>query len=110
MTGSTPGGCACGVDTPCGAAAAAHLQVVAGAGFTPTWVGSIRYARNLEALAELWIHLGVPGIGSSDKWGRDFHFQVGESTAGQPTLTQARSGLRVKSCFATMTRMQVIRK
>lgn len=51
-------------------------QVVAAAGFKPTWVGGIRYARNLEAIAELWIHLAVPGVGTADKWGRDFHFQV----------------------------------
>ena len=31
--------------------------VVAGVGFKPKYVGPIRYARNLEAIAELWIHL-----------------------------------------------------
>ncbi len=33
-------------------------QVVAGVGFIPEYVGPIRYARNLEAIAELWIHIG----------------------------------------------------
>ncbi|GLI68955.1 hypothetical protein VaNZ11_013482 [Volvox africanus] len=51
-------------------------EVIAATGFIPVYVGPIRYARNLEALAELWIHLGVPGVGSAEKWGRDFHFQV----------------------------------
>ncbi|GIL99382.1 hypothetical protein Vretimale_4555, partial [Volvox reticuliferus] len=51
-------------------------EVIADTGFKPVYVGPIRYARNLEALAELWIHLGVPGVGTAEKWGRDFHFQV----------------------------------
>jgi len=51
--------------------------VVAGVGFVPEYVGPIRYARNLEAIAELWIHLGVPSVGSTRvAWGRNFHFQV----------------------------------
>jgi len=51
--------------------------VVAGVGFIPEYVGGIRYARNLEAIAELWIHLGVPSAGfTSVNWGRNFHFQV----------------------------------
>lgn len=49
--------------------------VVAGVGFTPRYIGPIRYARNLEVMAELWVHLGVP-IGSPVTWGRGFHFQV----------------------------------
>ena len=52
-------------------------DVVAGVGFAPKYVGPIRYARNLEALAELWIHLGVEGAGETkEAWGRNFHFQV----------------------------------
>ena len=43
--------------------------VVGGVGFSPRYVGPIRYARNLEAMAELWVHGG--GVGS-----RNFHFQV----------------------------------
>ena len=40
------------------------------------YVGPIRYARNLEALAELWIHMGVPGLkGGAERMGRSFHFQ-----------------------------------
>jgi hypothetical protein len=31
----------------------------------------------LQAMAELWIHLGVPGAGfTSEEWGREFHFQT----------------------------------
>lgn len=41
------------------------------------YVGPIRYARNLDAIAELWIHLSIPGCGEgAEDWGRDFHFQV----------------------------------
>lgn len=36
-----------------------------------------RYARNLEAIAELWVHLSLGPVGdSSVDWGRNFHFQV----------------------------------
>jgi len=52
-------------------------DVIAGVGFEPVYVGPIRYARNLEALAELWIHLGLDGVGETkEQWGRNFHFQV----------------------------------
>jgi 8-hydroxy-5-deazaflavin:NADPH oxidoreductase len=52
-------------------------DVIAGVGFEPAYIGPIRYARNLEALAELWIHLGVEGAGETkEKWGQNFHFQV----------------------------------
>ncbi len=34
-------------------------DVVRGVGFTPIHVGPLRYARNLEAIAELWIHMAV---------------------------------------------------
>ena len=41
------------------------------------YVGPIRYARNLEAIAELWIHLTVPSFGDTPvAWGRSFHFQT----------------------------------
>lgn len=51
--------------------------VVAGVGFAPKYVGPIRYARNLDAIAELWIHLSIPGAGETpEAWGRNFHFQV----------------------------------
>ncbi len=33
-------------------------------------------ASGVQAVAELWIHLGVPGVGTSEKWGRAFHFQT----------------------------------
>jgi 8-hydroxy-5-deazaflavin:NADPH oxidoreductase len=32
--------------------------IVEGVGFSPRYLGPIRYARNLEAIAELYIHLG----------------------------------------------------
>ncbi|PNH05802.1 Metalloreductase STEAP3 [Tetrabaena socialis] len=51
-------------------------EVISAVGFKPEYVGPIRYARNLEAIAELWIHLSVPGVGTAEKWGRDFHFQT----------------------------------
>ena len=52
-------------------------EIITGVGFIPEYVGGIRYARNLEAIAELWIHLGVPGVGETkEDWGRAFHFQV----------------------------------
>ena len=54
----------------------AAASVIAGVGFEPRYVGSIRYARNLEALAELWIHLAIPPVTEAADWGKDFHFQV----------------------------------
>jgi len=52
-------------------------DIIAAVGFEPAYVGPIRYARNLEAMAELWIHLGSDGVGETKElWGRDFHFQV----------------------------------
>lgn len=52
-------------------------SVIAGVGFVPKYVGPIRYARNLDAIAELWIHLSIPGAGEThEDWGRNFHFQV----------------------------------
>jgi predicted dinucleotide-binding enzyme len=53
----------------------AAAQIISAVGFTPVYVGAIRYSRNLEAIAELWIHLGIPGIGSSENWGMGFHFE-----------------------------------
>jgi predicted dinucleotide-binding enzyme len=55
---------------PAGAGRAAAEAVVAGAGFAPRRVGDIRWARNLEALAELYIQ-------AAREWkGRSFHIQV----------------------------------
>jgi len=51
--------------------------VVAAAGFVPEYVGPIRYARNMEAITELWVHLAEPlGGFTTVEWGRNFHFQV----------------------------------
>lgn len=51
--------------------------VVAAVGFKPVYVGPIRYSRNLEALAELWIHLAFTPAGFvHENWGDEFHFNV----------------------------------
>lgn len=55
--------------------------MISAAGFRPCYVGGIRYARNLEVMAELWHHLALPSWGSvppdlSVEWGYNFHFQV----------------------------------
>ncbi|KAL4418746.1 hypothetical protein ABPG77_006419 [Micractinium sp. CCAP 211/92] len=54
-------------------------DLISAVGFEPQYVGHIRHARNLEALAELYIHLGA-GVGGGH-WAaldgtRPFHFQV----------------------------------
>ena len=54
-------------------------EVVAGVGFKPFYVGPIRYARNLEAIAELWIHMAVPPLGGRTTT-RKFWFSI----AGDP--------------------------
>ncbi|KAI8473334.1 MAG: hypothetical protein J3K34DRAFT_411055 [Monoraphidium minutum] len=56
----------------------AVAEVITDVGFDPRYVGPIRYARNLEALAELWIHTGIGGAGLNPgvEWGRGFAFQV----------------------------------
>ena len=50
--------------------------VVAAVGFKPFFVGPIRYSRNLEAMAELWIHMAIPGLGGRDTSG-NFWFSIG---------------------------------
>ena len=49
--------------------------VVAAVGFKPFYCGPIRYARNLEAMGELWIHMAVPPLGAETK-SRKFWFSV----------------------------------
>ena len=49
--------------------------VVAGVGFKPFYVGPIRYARNLEAIAELWIHMAIPPLGARTT-SRKFWFSI----------------------------------
>lgn len=52
-------------------------ELIRDTGFEPTYLGPIRYARNLEAIAELWIHLGVPPAGfTKEHYGRLFSFQL----------------------------------
>ncbi|KAG2431174.1 hypothetical protein HXX76_009702 [Chlamydomonas incerta] len=53
-------------------------EVIRAVGFTPVHVGPIRYARNLESIAEMYVHLSVPGAGvpGVSKWGRLWHLQV----------------------------------
>lgn len=50
-------------------------SVVAAVGFKPFYVGPIRYARSLEAMAELWIHMAIPGLGGRDT-SRNFWFSI----------------------------------
>jgi len=50
-------------------------KVVAAVGFKPFYVGPIRYARNLEAIAELWIHMAVPPLGGRNTT-RNFWFSI----------------------------------
>lgn len=50
-------------------------EVVKGVGFKPFYVGPIRYARNLEAMAELWIHMAIPGLGGRPT-SRNFWFSI----------------------------------
>lgn len=54
-------------------------DVVAAVGYKPFYVGPIRYARNLEAIAELWIHCSIPPL-PGNYLGRDWTFGV----AGNP--------------------------
>lgn len=54
--------------------------VVAAVGFKPYYVGPIRYARNLEAMAELWIHCAIPPLPAAN-FGRDWTFGI----SGNPT-------------------------
>jgi predicted dinucleotide-binding enzyme len=49
--------------------------VIEAVGFKPLYMGPIRYARNLEAIAELWIHCAIPPLGAN-YLGRDWSFAV----------------------------------
>jgi predicted dinucleotide-binding enzyme len=48
-------------------------RVIADVGFRPVYVGCIRYARNLEAMAELWVHMAYV----SKVHGGNNHFAFG---------------------------------
>jgi 8-hydroxy-5-deazaflavin:NADPH oxidoreductase len=50
-------------------------DIVAAVGFKPYYVGPIRYARNLEAIAELWIHCAIPPL-PANYLGRDWTFSI----------------------------------
>lgn len=50
-------------------------MVVEKVGFKPFYVGPIRYARNLEAFAELWIHMALPPLGARNT-SRKFWFSI----------------------------------
>jgi 8-hydroxy-5-deazaflavin:NADPH oxidoreductase len=50
-------------------------NVIATIGYRPIYVGPIRYARNLEAIAELWIHCAVPPL-PGNYLGRDWTFGI----------------------------------
>ena len=49
--------------------------IVASVGYRPIYVGPIRYARNLEAIAELWIHCAIPPL-PGNYLGRDWTFAI----------------------------------
>lgn len=53
--------------------------VVAGVGYKPYYVGPIRYSRNLEAIAELWIHCAIPPL-PANYLGRDWTFGISGKT------------------------------
>ena len=55
-------------------------EVVSAVGFKPYYVGPIRYARNLEAMAELWMHLAIPPLPAAN-FGLDWTFAI----AGNPS-------------------------
>lgn len=57
-------------------------EVVAAVGFTPYYMGGIRYARNLEAIAELWIHCAIPPL-PANNLGRDWTFAI----VGNPDMS-----------------------
>jgi predicted dinucleotide-binding enzyme len=50
-------------------------EIFKGVGFKPFYVVPMRYARNLEAIAELWIHMAVPPLGARTTR-RNFWFSV----------------------------------
>ena len=66
-----------------GARAVVHA-VIAAVGFTPRYVGPIRYARNLEAMAELWIHAAIPSLPGA-QLGRDWSFGMNGNLATDTT-------------------------
>jgi 8-hydroxy-5-deazaflavin:NADPH oxidoreductase len=66
-------------------------NVIAAVGFMPRYVGPLRYARNLEAMAELWIHCAIPPLPAAN-WGRDWTFGV----AGNPTTSSSSSAAETK--------------
>jgi 8-hydroxy-5-deazaflavin:NADPH oxidoreductase len=68
----------CGTQTNKDALALASA-VIGAVGFNPYYVGPIRYARNLEAMAELWIHCAIPPLPGA-QLGRDWTFAI----AGNP--------------------------
>jgi 8-hydroxy-5-deazaflavin:NADPH oxidoreductase len=57
----------------CGPDAAGIADVVAAVGYKPRYIGPVRYSRNLEAIAELWIHCAIPPLPAADL-GRDWTF------------------------------------
>lgn len=56
-------------------------DIVASVGYKPFYVGPIRYARNLEAIAELWIHCAIPPL-PAHHWGRDWTFSISGKPEG----------------------------
>lgn len=71
----------------CGSAEAEPLALatatVAAVGYNPYYVGPIRYARNLEAIAELWIHCAIPPLPGTNM-GRDWTFAISGNPLNKP--------------------------
>jgi 8-hydroxy-5-deazaflavin:NADPH oxidoreductase len=56
--------------------------IIAAIGYRPIYVGPIRYARNLEAIAELWIHCAISPL-PGNYLGREWTFKIAGKVEGQ---------------------------
>jgi len=63
----------------CGPDREGIVDIVEAVGFKPRYVGPIRYARNLEAMAELWVHCASEPL-EGEQLGRNWGFVI----AGKP--------------------------
>lgn len=63
----------------CGPDREGIVDIVEAVGFKPRYVGPIRYARNLEAMAELWFHCASEPL-DGEQFGRVWGFAI----AGKP--------------------------
>ncbi|CAI5527326.1 unnamed protein product [Closterium sp. Naga37s-1] len=58
---------------PCLPPSLALGQIISAVGFRPEYVGPLRNARNLESLAELWVHLAIKQGWARDGFAFDIH-------------------------------------